>query len=176
MLSPNASLAPRVGCWSAWGPSAIGRRVRSSGTRIRTDLPKSPSIRGAPTASSVSRSALRLRSSLEWRRGPSQFRSAMREPTKRVWARIGRPDKPQPTRNKRLADQILSSLREQMSGAMNRDHCASGDDRNAPIRCLPAEDVHGVMGPSMIEVRCIHTTLLSTRWLSAIERARAGTT
>src|SRR6185437_8368793 len=58
-------LSRRVGYWSAWGPSAIGSRARLSGMRIRTDLPKSPSIRGTPTESLDSRSALRLRSSLE---------------------------------------------------------------------------------------------------------------
>ena len=65
MLPPGARLAWRVGCWSAREPSAIGRQARPSGTRIRTGLPKSRSIRGARTAISASRSAFPSRSSFE---------------------------------------------------------------------------------------------------------------
>ena len=55
-------------CSSARGPSATGRPARPSATRTRTALPTSPSIRGAPTATSASRSACPSRSSLERRR------------------------------------------------------------------------------------------------------------
>ena len=65
MLPATQDLPPQAGCWSARGPSAIGSRARLSGMRIPMGLPRSPSIRDAPTASSVFRSVLRSRLSLE---------------------------------------------------------------------------------------------------------------
>jgi S-adenosylmethionine hydrolase len=53
MLPRDAGLVGQVDCWSARGPSAIGRRARHSGTRTLTDLPKSPSIKVALTLSLI---------------------------------------------------------------------------------------------------------------------------
>src|SRR5262249_50284993 len=72
---PALSLARRARYWSARGPSAIGRQARHSGTRIRTDWPKSPSIRGARTAILGSRSEFLSRSSLKLKRGPHKKRT-----------------------------------------------------------------------------------------------------
>jgi hypothetical protein len=55
------SLAWQVRCFSVRARSAIGRQVRRSGTRIRMGLLKSPSIKVARTATSVSRLAAQSR-------------------------------------------------------------------------------------------------------------------
>jgi S-adenosyl-L-methionine hydrolase (adenosine-forming) len=65
MLPPDARLAAAGRCSSGQGRSATGRPARPSGTRIRTALPRSPSIAGARTAILALRSATRSRLSLE---------------------------------------------------------------------------------------------------------------
>jgi hypothetical protein len=62
MLPRDARLVAAGRVLQRAGPSAISRRARPSGTRILTGLPKSPSIEGALTASSVLRLALRSKS------------------------------------------------------------------------------------------------------------------
>ena len=62
-LPAGRGLSPGIRCWSVQGPSAIGRRARLSGTRTLTDWPRSRSTWDARTATSVSRSGLRSRSS-----------------------------------------------------------------------------------------------------------------
>jgi len=62
----------RGACWSARGRLATARRAPPSGTRIPTGLPKSPSIKGARTASSVFRSVFPSKSFLELRQRTSQ--------------------------------------------------------------------------------------------------------
>jgi S-adenosyl-L-methionine hydrolase (adenosine-forming) len=63
MLAPG--LPPPAAGSSVQGRSATGRRARRSGMRIRTVLPRSPSIAGARTAILALRSAARSRSSLD---------------------------------------------------------------------------------------------------------------
>jgi len=69
LRQPNSrlpqDLSSRDGFWSARGRSASGSRARLSGMRTPTDLQKSPSIRGARTASSIFRSVFPLELSLE---------------------------------------------------------------------------------------------------------------
>jgi len=59
MLPPTPGSPPRAACSSGQGRSATGRPARPSGTRIRTALPRSPSIAGARTATLALRSAVR---------------------------------------------------------------------------------------------------------------------
>ena len=59
---PTRGSSRPAACWSARALLAIERKARRSGTRIRTDWPKSPSIRAARIGRSALRSACRSRS------------------------------------------------------------------------------------------------------------------
>jgi hypothetical protein len=90
ILPSTQGLRRPVGCWSARGLSAIYHQAWRSGMRIRTGLPKLPSIWGARTVTSVLRSAVRSRSSLERRSARSPAKPRWTKQRNETTPRVGR--------------------------------------------------------------------------------------